>query len=233
MIEKGEGQCIHDGRNKIVLFENQGIKMVAKRFKQANLLQRVAYTFWRPTKAKRAYLFANELRKRGIATPHEIAYFEKSECGFFKNGWFVCEACKDPQVFPLLVDAETFDEGLASAVAHHIAMMHEKGILFGDLNLCNFLYHSQDGGNYTFTMVDTNRSKFSSSEITLAASIRNLRTVTHRKDLYSFILREYAKARGLDEDLLTKKGMLSLEKFERAIARKYFFKNLLRRRNNM
>lgn len=229
-IEQGKGICIHDGRNKVVLFENQGLRVVAKKFKPANWIQRIGYTFFRPTKAKRAYLYAGELRKRGIDTPHEIAYFEESVHGFFKNGWFVCEECAYPQVFSVLDAATQFPTDLAAAVAKHIALMHEKGIYFGDLNLGNFLYSQGGDGTYHFVMVDTNRSRFSSTALPLTTCIRNLRTVTHRRELYSFILSQYATARGLDEAFVVEKGLNSLEKFERSIATKYFLKGLLKKK---
>lgn len=230
LIEEGAGTCLHNGRNRIVRFLHQDLVVVAKKFKPANFIQRIGYTFFRPTKARRAYLHAAELRGRGIDTPHEIAYYEQSVHGFFRNGWFVCEECPLPQVFPLLDGAEPFDEGLAAAVARHIALMHEKGIFFGDLNLGNFLYGRRADGSYHFVMVDTNRSRFFPHALPMEVCIRNLRTVTHRRDLYTFILREYAQARGWNEADVIKLGVLSLDKFEHAIARKYFFKGLFKRR---
>ena len=232
LLEEGAGTCLHDGRNKVVLFQHEGVNMVAKKFKPANLVQSIGYTFFRPTKAKRAFLYAAELRKRGIDTPHEIAYFEEKVHGFFRHGWFVCQACAYPQVFPLLDAPAFFPEDLAAAVARHIALMHEKGIFFGDLNLGNFLFTQLEDGTYHFVMVDTNRSRFSSSALPLATCIRNLRTVTHRRNLYTFILRQYAQARNLDEDFVLKQGLSSLDKFERAIARKYFLKGLFKRKKN-
>lgn len=230
LIEEGVGTCLHNGRNQLVRFQHQDLVVVTKKFKPANFIQRIGYTLFRPTKAKRAYLHAAELRSRGIETPHEIAYYEQSVHGFFRNGWFVCEECPFPQVFPLLDAPEEFPQDLAAAVARHIALMHEKGIFFGDLNLGNFLYHREDDGGYRFVMVDTNRSRFFTGALPLAVSIRNLRTVTHRRDLYIFILRQYAQARGWDEAEVVKQGVLSLDKFEHAIARKYFFKGLFKTR---
>ena len=229
LVAQGEGTVLHDGRNRVVLLEHQGQPMVVKRFKRVNWIQRIAYTLWRPTKAKRAYLYAAELRSRGIRTPHEIAYLEESSHGFFHTGWFICEQCTWPQAFPLLFEPQEFHKPLAAAVARHIAFLHQQGVEFGDLNLRNFLYHPDGEGSYEFSLVDTNRSHFHNGELPFELCMQNLHTLTHRRDLFQYILEQYAAARNLDPQRVTQAGMHYLDAFEQRIERKKKFKRIFQK----
>ena len=70
----GEGEVLHAGRNEVRRFEVDGQQLVVKRYKRVNLLQSVVYSFFRRTKAQRAYDYARLFRERGIDTPREVAY---------------------------------------------------------------------------------------------------------------------------------------------------------------
>ena len=71
-----EGSLLYDERNVIRRFEVNGTVLVVKRFKRPNFFQRIAYTFFRSSKAFRAYHNGEELIRRGISTPFPIAYLE-------------------------------------------------------------------------------------------------------------------------------------------------------------
>lgn len=219
---KEEGELLHNGRNKVRRFTHNGEVYVAKKFKKPNIIQRIAYSFFRRSKAERAYLYAGELSRRGIDTPHEVAYIEEHSCGLFKTGYFISLNCNDPQAFPQLNEAEQFDRKLAQALAQFVAFMHRKGVLFGDLNLRNFLYH-QKGHGYHFCMVDTNRSHFCEGKPEREACLYNLRTLTHRRDLFQFIITEYARARHWDETETVTGALEQLTAFENRLARKRKF----------
>ena len=112
-----EGETLKNKRNSVKVFHHDGKAFVVKRFKRVNLLQSVAYTLYRPTKAERAYRFATEMRRRGISTPREIAYMEQTRCGLFSVGYFVCGQSMGTEAFTLLVDPEEFCRPLADAIA--------------------------------------------------------------------------------------------------------------------
>ena len=57
-MARGEGRLLHAGRNEVRLFTVGGSALVVKRYKRVNAVQRVAYTFFRRTKARRAYDYA-------------------------------------------------------------------------------------------------------------------------------------------------------------------------------
>ena len=63
------GTMLHDKRNVVKQFDIEGRAIVVKRYKVPLFFQRIDYTFCRPSKAKRAYLFALRLIELGIQTP--------------------------------------------------------------------------------------------------------------------------------------------------------------------
>ena len=92
MIHLGEtmsrrnGEVVHDGRNLVMRIRFNDITLVAKRFKRVNLFQQVAYTFFRTTKAYRAYHCAREFRRRGFDTPRAVAFIEEPRHGVVAVG---------------------------------------------------------------------------------------------------------------------------------------------------
>ena len=129
----------------------------------------------------------------------------------------------------MLEKEDEFNQTLAADLSAFIAVMHQKGILFGDLNLGNFLYKQGADGHYSFVMVDTNRSRFSKGVPSLRQRLKNLRTLTHRRDLFRFMMEAYARVFGETSSTFVVDAFRMLESFEKK--RKFqhklkdFFKN--------
>ena len=219
-MARGEGRLLHAGRNEVRLFTVGGSALVVKRYKRVNAVQRVAYPIFRRTQARRAYDYAAELLSRGISTPRAAAYMETYRCGLFTTGYFVSDACPDPPAFDELVARRDFNRPMADSLAAFIVEMHSKGVLHGDMNFGNFLYRRDPAGGYAFTVIDTNRSRFRDGWPTRGECIANMRTMTHRRDVYSYIVRRYAALRGWDEDLTLAEALACLDRFERKHRRK-------------
>lgn len=209
-----DGETLKDKRNSVKVLHHDGRAFVVKRFKRVNLLQAVIYTLFRPTKAERAYRFAAEMRRRGVSTPREIAYMEQSCCGLFRTGYFVCEQSMGREAFELLIDAKEFCRPLTDAIADYVVFMHSRGVLHGDLNSANFLFVETPQGTYRFDVIDTNRSHFRDGMPSDRECLENLKRFTHRRDLYEYFIRGYARRRGWDEDETLEKAVRMLEKFE-------------------
>ena len=225
-MDRNEGVLLYQGRNVVRLFEHEGEKFVVKRFKKAHFFQRIAYTFFRKTKAERAYLYADELRLRGFDTPRGIAYFEKAPGGLFQTGYFVSSHCSYPTAYPALVKTEDYDRKLAAAIAAHLALLHQKGVLFGDLNLNNFLYAPKADG-YELVLIDTNRSTFLPGLPSFQECMLNLQTLTHRRDLLEDILETYSEAMGWPKERVFEGVFKALDSFEARRARKKKIKRML------
>ena len=199
------GKVLHQGRNQVKAFQVEGYNIVVKRYKRPNLIQRVIYTFFRPSKACRAYNFAFQIQNLGINTPEAIAYIEINRHGLFSDSYFVSLQCEDA---PL-----------------HIVELHKRGFFHGDLNLANILYREDNGSTY-FTFIDTNRSHFI-KQPSQKTCLKNLMRVTHRTDLLRDIVQTYAQQRGWNANLCCEEVEAMLHHFERKRARKYQIKKVL------
>ena len=209
----GQGEIIYDQRNQIRRFTDRGQMFVVKRYKPVNAVQRVVYTFFRKTKAARAYLFAQEFRRRGIDTPREVAYIATGSGRLFSTGYFVSLEAPGTETHLLLREVKDFSHELADAVARQILTMHSRGVLHGDLNLSNFLCTEHDG-QYRFTMIDINRSHFTDGMPDDETCLQNMVRTTHRRDLYEYLVRSYARQRQWDEQQTADRALRLLERFE-------------------
>ncbi len=225
----GEGESLHEGRNSVRAFDADGIRLVVKRYKPVCFVRQVAYTFFCRTKARKAFLFAGILRERGFDTPHEVAYIEEKRFGLFHVGYFISLRSDAPTACSALEDVPDFDKALASDLAALFVEMHRKGVMHGDMNLGNFLFRKKEDGHYAFTIIDTNRSRFFDREPSRGECLRNLRTVTYRRDLFEYIIRTYAALRRWDERETIREALRLLNSFERRKNNKRIWKERLKK----
>ncbi|MDD3906668.1 MAG: tyrosine protein kinase, partial [Bacteroidales bacterium] len=71
-----EGHTIYKSRNEVKTFNIEGMALNVKSYRKPIFLNRVIYTFFRHSKARRAYENALEVISRGFETPAPIAYIE-------------------------------------------------------------------------------------------------------------------------------------------------------------
>ncbi|MBO4907500.1 MAG: hypothetical protein J5486_10825 [Bacteroidaceae bacterium] len=193
-----EGELLYHSRNEVRLFETGGLKMVVKRFKRHNLLKRIIYSFFRQNKAQRAFQNAAQLRMRGFATPHEIAYIEECCCGTLSQVYYICNYTDAQAIRPCLIGQKPFDRNLAVAYARFVARLHEAGVLHRDLNPTNVLFTEHDG-QFSFELIDINRMRFYDGPVPKAECMENLTLFWWLSPVYRFILNEYASQRGWTE----------------------------------
>lgn len=193
-----QGTLLYNGRNQIRLFEVRGEKLVVKRYKRHDLFKMLVYTFFRPSKARRAYENATALREHHVNTPHEVAYIEERRAGLIQQVYFICAYTNWEPIKPRLIEQSPYDENLAMAYAHFVASLHEAGILHRDLNPTNVLYQHQNG-KYEFQLIDINRMQFFDGAVPKAECMENLTLFWWLTPVYRFILQVYAADRGWSE----------------------------------
>lgn len=206
------GTIFHDGRNCVKEMKYQQRKFIVKRYKKPHIFQRIAYTFWRKSKAERAYLFSLKLNQLGIDTPIGIGYIEVRHSGLFDQGYFISEVCPDKSLATEAL-ANNLTPPLINALAAFLVSLHRQGILHGDLNLTNILYHCDPSGEFKFTLIDTNRTKFKTNpSMNLCAT--NLCRLTHNRTLITEIARQYARLRQWDASHFQQQLIKALDKLE-------------------
>lgn len=219
-----EGELIYDKRNKVKRFIHKDENLIVKKFKRPHLIQRIVYTFFKRSKAERAFLYAGVFRKKGFNTPHEIAYIEIKENGLFANSYFVSTECTDAPLMPIL-NKEGFNKQIAHELAVFLTKLHINGILHGDLNLNNILYRIEDEQCH-FTLIDTNRSKFIANP-NIQICMNNLKRLTHNKGLMDYVVREYALTRQWNPEECTTLVFQYLSNFEKKVHRKRQFQSFV------
>lgn len=210
---ESSGEIIYKKRNVVKRFKTDSGEWIVKRYKNPNIIQGIAYTFFRKSKAERAYLFASKLLAKGIDTPEAVAYIEIKKYGLLSTSYFISTTCHNPPVYSALIQTPDYDRNLASALAAFFVKLHEKGILHGDPNLDNILFHEDNQGLH-FSVIDTNRSIFKRS-LTRNECLDNLKRIAHRRDLLQYIVEEYALKRQWDIQQSVHQVMNALDKFEK------------------
>lgn len=209
-----DGLLIYKSRNTVKIFNVDEKKIVVKRFRRPLFHQRIDYTFFRPSKAKRAYMYGLKLLSLGISTPEPIAYVEEYKCGLFYQGYFISVFFQDPDT-RLLRDKIEGHEDLIDALTHFYVNMHQKGFMHGDTNLSNFLYRKDEKtGTYHITTIDINRSSFVKNP-SREKCLYNLMRVTHVRPTMERIVQRYSELRNWDAVDSIRYVTQKLEAFEK------------------
>lgn len=219
-----EGELIYSMRNIVKRFvAPDGMPLIVKRYKLPNFIQRFAYTFYRPSKARRAYEYAIRLLNMGIDTPAPIAYIEQKRHFMFSYGFFVSKENNSPSCKALLNDEFNDKQLLATDFMKFVAHLHSLGVMHGDTNLSNFLYEKR-GDNYHFAVIDTNRSSFLQPPVSDEKCIGNLMRITHDIPLLRKLVGIYAEIRGWNPDETADKVVKSVHAFEQRTKFKHLFR---------
>ena len=204
------GRVIFEGRNVIKTFVadcgGKQMEVVVKRYKRPNIVQKMAYSLFRSTKAMRAYNNAVELKRRGFSTPEQYAFVETRVGGLIDYCYFFSAADYSPAISDMLCSPTSFNRTMAADYARFVARLHENGVLDIDLNSGNVLYRIAADGHYSFSLIDINRMRFYSIGrcVPMAECMENLTRFTGCMELFEYVARQYAGARGFDEAMVAR-----------------------------
>ena len=228
------GTLLWGGRNKIKSYAVEpaladGV-IVVKRFKRPNAIQALGYLF-RAHKARKAYLNGMQLVERGVQTPVPVACVEIKNGPWLQDAYYICGATSLPCIEGQ-TDRDDWNKELASAFAKYAATLHNRGVLHHDLNDTNVLYSAAADGGYDFTVIDINRMAFyaDGAQIPVKECIENLTRFTGRIDLFEYVARVYAEARGLDVEPFAQKAVAQKLRHDRNWYRRKRFGRIFKRK---
>lgn len=193
---EASSQSVHKARNelKVIDFENE--KLLVKSFKIPHFINKIAYTFFRDSKAKKSYY--NTLRL-GQFAPEAIGYLEMKKHGLLERSYFVsARFAYDFTIREPLLDSHFPDrEKIFRAFALFTAQLHEAGIEHLDYSPGNILIKATDDG-YIFKIVDVNRMKF--KNLTTRERLQNFSKLWAKDADLKIMIDAYADATSLNRE---------------------------------
>lgn len=226
-----EGELFSKGsRNVIKLFKLGTGDMNVKSFKIPNLINKVAYQFFRKSKAERSYLYAVKLLENGIGTPKPIAYAEEFSILGLRHSYYASEHLITELTFRELVDIPNYpdSENILRQFTQFCFKLHEKGIEFLDHSPGNTLIKKREGGLYDFYLVDLNRMKFHTEPMDFETRIANMRRLTPLENMALIMSDEYAKLYNKDYTVVKDALLASINDFQTKLMRKRRIKKYLK-----
>ncbi|WP_242204338.1 Kdo domain containing protein [Aestuariivivens insulae] len=214
-------------RNALKLFELEGITINVKSFKVPNIINRIAYNFFRKSKAQRSFEYANKLQELTIGTPQPIAYYEFASPFLFGKSYYISEHQDYDLTYRELTTDLSFPdhETILRAFTRFTHKLHEKGVLFLDHSPGNTLI-KKNGNSYDFYLVDLNRMTFGALDF--ETRIKNFSRLTIHKSMVEVMSDEYAKCTGEDYNAIVDLMWKETEDFQYRFHRKKRLKKQLK-----
>lgn len=215
-------------RNIIKIIKLNDFDLNIKAFKVPNLINQIAYKFFRKSKAERSFEYANKLKKLNIGTPNPIAYFEYKKGLFFKKSFYVSEQLNCDLTYRELIHDFNYPDydNILRAFTRFTFNLHEKGIQFLDHSPGNTLIKKQDDNTYEFYLVDLNRMNFGT--LNFETRIKNFARLSKHKSMVEVMSDEYAKCIAADYNKVFDLMWQETKNFRAKITRKKELKKKLK-----
>ncbi len=222
------GQLFGNGqRNVIKLFDIEGVTVNIKSFKIPNIINKVAYRYFRKSKARRSYEYATILLEKGIGTPQPMAFLENFNFIGLQDSYYVSEHLDADLTYRELVEIPDYPDhdNILRQFTRFSFELHEKGIEFLDHSPGNTLIKKKEDGNYEFFLVDLNRMEFHDA-MSFEMRMKNLCRLTPVKEMVAVMSNEYSKLYAESEE----KTFETLWKYTADFQEKFYRKKRLKKK---
>lgn len=206
-------------RNALKLFELTDNTINIKSFRVPNIINQIAYRFFRKSKAQRSFEYAIKLQELGIGTPEPIAYYEFKTPFLLKKSYYLSQQLDCDLTYRGLIDDFNYDDydNILRAFTRFTFSLHENGIEFLDHSPGNTLIKKQNG-SYQFFLVDLNRMKFGPMDF--ETRIKNFSRLSKYKHMVEIMSDEYAKCYGKPYDEVYNLMWKEVQSFRSLVERK-------------
>lgn len=206
-IFSNEGETIYKGRNEVKILDHDGQRFNVKSFKVPNVINTIAYRYFRKSKARRSFEYAGMMLGKGVNTPAPVAYIEYFNCLGLKKSYYI-SVQEDYDFTFRQLPSMPIDEirEILIQFTRFTYNFHLAGIYFIDHSPGNTLIKKTDEG-YKFSLVDLNRTKFYNYPIDVESGIKNFYRLASTPDMVRVMAKEYAALRGLNADIVIDKMM--------------------------
>ena len=216
-----------DDRNTIKVVDYEGRKLVVKSFKIPNAVNKVAYRFFRKSKARRSYENALYLKENNIGTPNPVAYLEEFDSFGFGKSYYISEYLSHDFTFREITNDPSLSdkENILIQFTGFMFKMHDSNVYFMDHSPENTLIRSNNG-SYEFFLVDLNRMKF--YKIPIEDRLKNFERLAPKKWMYEIMGTEYARLSNKNAKETIETMWSYTEAFQEAFHRKKRYKKKLK-----
>ena len=195
-FQKKEGVVIHQGRNELRKISYKGQDFVVKSFHRPNIINRLVYGVFRPSKAKRSYIHAQMYLAIGVGTPKPVGYLNVRRGLLFDRSYYITLASECPYTYEALFKQKfDYEDDVIRAVARTTAILHDHGYAHKDYGRGNILFLKTEQG-VSIEIVDLNR--MSVGPIDLRTGCKNLERLPATPHMHRVFAEEYARLRGFD-----------------------------------
>jgi hypothetical protein len=213
-----EDSHIHKARNELKVISYNSLELVVKSFKIPNIINKIAYTFFRDSKAKKSYDYSVKI---GNFTPKPVGYIEFYKFLLLYQSYFISEKFDyDFTIREPLLDHKFPDrENIFRAFARFTYELHQAEILHKDYSPGNILIKKEQE-DYIFKIVDINRMEF--RLLSTQECLQNFDKLWAKDEDLSIIIQEYAIIANLDVQKSIEKALYYSQKLKN-------FKNMKKR----
>lgn len=187
------GQDVLKGaRNEIKRFDIDGKSVNIKSFKVPNFFNAFVYKYFRKSKAKRSFQYAEKLISFDILTPFPIAYIEEFTFFGLKHSYYVSEHIDYDFDFRDLIHHPHFPDrvNILKQFTAFTFKLHENRVNFLDHSPGNTLIVKKESG-YDFYLIDLNRMKFETMDFN--KRMHNFRRLWLSKTMIKIMAKAYSK----------------------------------------
>lgn len=198
-----DAEVIFDKRNIIKILNYNGCSYVVKSFKIPHLINRIIYTFFRDSKAKRSYMYSLKLE---TFAPKPISYIEFKKYGLLYDSYFISEEFNYDFTIrePLLDSSFQNRDKIFKDFADFTYKLHEKNIFHKDYSPGNILIKKIQN-KYEFKIVDVNRMLFKT--LTIDEKLDNFSQLWAKDDDLKIIIDRYSKIANIDNKIALEKAL--------------------------
>ncbi len=225
-----EGNLIVQGSRNTIKSNFIGDEKVnIKFFQKPGFIKSIIYSFFRSTKAKRSFDYANYLINHNIQTPLPIAFIEeRNRFGLLGDSFYISQqidydfTIRELIHDPLFLERNTILEQFTAFTYK----MHEAKVNFLDHSPGNTLIIKKGNGSYDFFLIDLNRMKF--ENLSIEKRMDNFKKMWLSKQMVKVVANKYAKLSGQTEEKLHQILLEKTKVFKGKIARKKYWKRKLK-----
>lgn len=208
-----DSTMIYNGRrNKVVKLTRNNRDINIKAFRVPNIVNRIVYGTFRPSKARRSYEHALRLRNLGFNTPEPLGFVEQTNGQLFGRSYYICQQLEG---FRDMRSLEGHDNDslarLADCLGLLMARLHDAGIWMKDFSQGNLLYRPVAKGRFEFFMIDINRMEFDVTD--RKKLMKNFDAITDDDHFLFMLARAYARHADLPENEVMEMAMATRVKF--------------------